>query len=362
MAALSMTRAERLHKLAWFAPLAMLVYGGNAMLVQAPPANLLPADGFAPEWPVLFDLLVLVPMLYLGLFWRDRRRALAGMATLAVAGLVFADWIMPPESRHWLGPLQTGRNLLIAAFVAGEIVLAAGLARLTLGLLREGVDPEQAIARALDARFGDGAVARVLAFEVRMWFYALFASPARALAYAGDEHFSCHAKDGHASNQQGFLLLVLIELPIAHLLLALIWHSTAAWIVTAFSAWGLVFLLGEYRATLRRPISLDADTLYLRYGLSAELQLPIDRIAIARPHAARVARRTEGTLRYCEAGVPNVCLVVEPPISAPGLLGDSRPIREIYLGVDAPARFLDRLDARMACARMHAIPPGHASN
>jgi hypothetical protein len=346
-----MTRAQDRRRLAWFAPLALLVYVGNAVLVRSPPTGLLPAGAAAPDWPVLFDLLVLVPLLYLGLFWRDRRRALAGAAMLALVGLVLADWIVPPESRNWLGPLQAGRNLLIAAFVAGEIVLAVGLARMTLRLLRDGDDPELAIASALHARFGDSAVARLLAFEVRMWFYALFASPRRPLSYAGDEHFSCHAKDGHASNQQGFLLLVLLELPIAHVLLALFWHPPAAWIVTALSAWGLVYLLGEYRATLRRPISLDVDNLHLRYGLSAELMLPLERIASAQPHGERVARRTAGSLRYCDAGVPNVCLIVEPPIEVAGLLGQSRPIRRIYLGVDAPARFLDHLNGTLAGVR-----------
>ena len=348
MNTLPMSHPDKLRRLAWFLPLALLVYAANAWLVRSPPAHLVAPGALAPEWPVLFDLLLMVPLLYLIAFRRDRRRALTGAVALAVAGVMIAGWIVPLASQHWLGILQTGRNLLIAAFVVGEIALAVGLARLTLKLLRVGNDPERAIASALHARFGDSAVARLLAFEVRMWFYALFASARRKLVYAGDEHFTCHAKDGHASNQHGFILLILIELPIVHVLLSLFWTATAAWIVSAFSLWGLAFLLGEHRATLRRPVSLDAEHLHVRYGLCAELAVPLDRISAVSPHGERVSRRSPGTLRYCDAGVPNVCITLDPVLDVPGLFGDTRPVARIYLGVDAPARLLGSIRARIA--------------
>ncbi len=348
MHAMRMTRPETLRRLRWFVPIAVVIYLANAWLTHRPPAFLISPDASAPEWPVLFDALLTVPLLYLFIFRRDGRRALAAAAMLAVSGVMIAGWIVPIASQHWLGVLQVGRNLLAVVFVVGEIALAVGLARLTLRLLRDDADPERAIADTLRARFGDTPVARLLAFEVRMWFYALFVSAKRKLVFVGDEHFTCHAKEGHASNQQGFILLILIELPIVHVLLSVFWHARVAWIVTALSLWGLCFLIAEYRASLRRPISLDSERVYIRYGLAAELAVPLTRIARAVPHREAVARRIPGTLRYCEAGAPNVCMYLDPALDVPDLFGETRSIERIYLGVDAPGRFLEHLNTRLA--------------
>ncbi|MEO7062924.1 MAG: hypothetical protein ABI082_04015, partial [Dokdonella sp.] len=331
----SMSRDEKLHKLGWFVPLALLVYVANAWLTHHPPAMLVAPGTAVPEWPVLFDCLVTVPLLYLLVFQRLRRKAWMGAGMLAVTGIMLGGWIIPEGSRQWLGVLQTGRNLVAAVIAIGEIALAVGLARLTLRMLRNGNDPEQAVAAALHARFGNTPVVHFLAFEVRMWFYALFANAKRTLTFAGEEHFSYHAKDGHASNQQGFIFLIAFELPIMHVLLWLFWQSTGAWIVSALSLWGLCFLIAERRATLKRPISLDDGHLYIRYGLAAELVVPLERIHSVVPHREPVARRTPGTLRYCEAGAPNVCIHLIPGFVVPGLLGNARTIEYIYLGVDA---------------------------
>ncbi len=347
MSDVMMTRPEKLRRLAWFVPLAGLIYVANALLMRSPSISLVATGTTPPEWPVLFDVLLTVPLLYLFVFRREGRRAVAGAAMLAISGVMIAGWIVPIASQHWLGVLRTGRNLLTATLVLGEIVLAIGLARLTLRQLRDSSDPERAISHALQQRFGDTPVARLLAFEVRMWFYALFVSPRRKLIFAGDEHFTCHAKDGHASNQQGFIVLILIELPLVHVLLTMFWSSHVAWIVTALSLWGLCFLIAEYRATLRRPISLDNERLYIRYGLAAELVLPLTRIAHADAHRKAVARRLPGVRRYCESGVPNVCLHLAPALDVDGLFGVPHSIERIYLGVDAPARFLQQLNARL---------------
>lgn len=358
----ALSRTQRLHRLATFGLLALLVCLGNAWLVRHPPAVLVAPGMHAPEWPVLVDVLVTVPLLYLFLFRRNGRRALAGTAMIAVSGIMVAGWIVPIEGQHWLGFLRIARNLFAACLVAGEIALAIGLARLTLRLLRDGNDPELAVASALRARFGDTLVARLLAFEVRLWFYALFATASRKLAFKGDAHFSCHAKDGLASNQLGFIVLIGAELPLVHVMLSLFGQPRIAWAVSLLSVWGLCFLIAERRATLRRPISIDAAHLYVRYGLGSELVVPLSRIGQVAAHREAVARRTPGALRYCEAGVPNVCIHLDPAIEIPGLLGETRLIRRIYLGVDAPGAFIRRLaDGLRGCTAPDTCDPASAS-
>ncbi len=343
----ALNRSQKLHRLAWFLPLAAAVYLGNAWIVRHPWDALVAPNGIAPEWPVLVDVLVTVPLLYLIAFWRNGRRAWIGAGMIAATGIVIADWIVPAESRQWLDALGTLRHLVVALIVVGEGALIVGVARLIGRLSRQGGNVETAIDSAVHSTFGDAPVARLLAFEARMWFYALFASSRRPQVFAGDEHFTYHLKDGHASNQQGFIVLILIELPILHVLLTLFWHAQAAWIVTLLTVWGLCFLVGEYRASTRRPISVDGEAVYVRYGLAAEVRIPLQHIASVRPSRIPVRRRTPGVLRYCEAGDPNVCIELAPPLLLPGMFGAESSIERIYLGLDAPERFITSLRGRI---------------
>ncbi|WP_347259516.1 hypothetical protein [Rudaea sp.] len=77
-------------------------------------------------------------------------------------------------------------------------------------------------------------------------------------------------------------------------------------------------------------------------------------IAWATVHREAVPRRIPGVRRYCESGVPNVCLHLAPALDVNGLFGETRSIERIYLGVDAPARFLEQLNARLEAISLGA--------
>lgn len=66
---------------------------------------------------------------------------------------------------------------------------------------------------------------------------------------------------------------MLIDPAVAHVLLTLLASTTAAWAVTALSVLGMGLMAGHYRASGRCSVSLDADTVYLRYGLSLAVGL-----------------------------------------------------------------------------------------
>ena len=347
MTAFVLDQGQRRRRGIVFLLFAAIVVAGNAWLSRFPPAASIAPSAAAPEWPVLVDLLLVVPLAYLALFHREGRRAWIKAGMLALAGITVAGWIVPAANQHQLVVLRALRNVSALLAVAGEIALAVVLAGLVFGLLRERADPEAAIDRALRDRFGDVALAQVLAFEVRLWFWALFGSAGRGFAFAGDRHFGTHAKDGHASNQQGFLLLIGAEIPVLHLVSALLWSPAVAGIITALSSWGWVFLFAEHRATLRRPVSLSHDALFVRYGLRAERVVPLRQIESISLHGAPVARRQAGSLCYCESGAPNVRIELSPPLAVPGLFGAARPIRRIYLGVDEPQRFIAAVVERL---------------
>ncbi len=140
---------------------------------------------------------------------------------------------------------------------------------------------------------------------------------------------------------------MVFDIPIAHLLLHFLWSPTAAWVATALTAWGLLYLVADYRATLARPVSLGVAALHVRCGaLACDAVIPYAAIAaVARvPHPER---RLPGKRYFRHQGVMNVEITLRPGSALPTLLGSDKAASHLVLGVDDPAQFVGALTARL---------------
>lgn len=346
-AAPGMSPAETRRATAWALGVAAAVYLFGWIALNHPPGWML-AAGPLPQWPVALDLFVTVPALYWWLHRRDRRRAWLGALGLAAFAVGAAGYVLPEtQGLLWstLRALRVGGLMLV---VLVEFWVVAGALRLALKL-RHDSNPDYALGRALREKLGDTFAARALAFDMRVWLQVF--GGRRPWRYRGEAHFGYDRKDANASTQQAFLILMLIDLPVTHALLAVFASSTAAWVVTALTVLGLGLMGGHYRATLRCPVSLDAGTLYLRYGLSvAECAIPLNAIAAVQTLRGEQPRRAPGTLRLCDAGEPNLRIQLHEPRVVEGWFGLQRTVASIDLGLDQPAAFLNEFQ------RLHAAP------
>ena len=127
------------------------------------------------------------------------------------------------------------------------------------------------------------------------------------IEFAGEQHFSYYEKDGNASNQFAFIMIILFEIPLAHLLLHFVWSPLGALIITIITAYGLLWMIGNYRATIKRPISISNESLYVRYGLLGNTKVNLRSIENAQMVGGRVRRRKE-IVRHVAAGSANVKL------------------------------------------------------
>lgn len=331
-AATSLLNSDARRRHAVFIAFAALVLAGNALLTG--PLQTLHGMG-VQEWPVAFDLLVLLPVVYL---WVNRSRgkqAWAGAVTILGVGILAGSWILPEHSQR-LWPWLVGlRWLMLAVLLAVQAALVVTLLRAVLGAGRATnleLHLDQAIARRLGER---NPMLNLFRMEARLWLYALLRNPVRT-PFPGEHHFRGDRQNGNASSQQAFLILVGAEIPLMHVLVH-VFSPIAALVVTALSLYGFVFLLAEYRATLHRPMTLDGHTLHLRYGLVHDLSIPCEWIARLEP-AAGTARRATGRVRAYGMGAATHKLILQPGTRLRGLFGEQE-VTEILVGVDDPARF-----------------------
>ena len=322
-----------------FLLLAAAVIAANAVLVHGYPRL---GAGPAPEWPVMFDLLLFLPLACLALHWRQGWRA-AALKAAAVAGLgvLAGSLILPAGSKQLWRTVEDLRFVILALVLLVQAGVLVMLLR-EVFRARHGHNLELAMAQAIAQRFGDSAFAQVLQLEGRIWLYALARRPVRH-AFPGTRHFSVDRQGMNASNQFAFLVLVGVELPIAHLLIALFDPMLAA-VVTALSAYGFLFLLAEYRATRLRPVSVTDRGLQLRHGVAADLLLEWRAIASATPTRGPV-RRARRERRLVGMGEANVVIELKPGTEVPGVFGP-RTLERIQLGVDDADGLLAEIRAR----------------
>ncbi len=289
------------------------------------------------EWLFLIDGLLVLPLFC---FWciKDKQQAAIKALIMSCLVVMLGGYIIPQANQVLLPYLETGRFGLLALFLLFEVSAIVTVFLAIKTGLNNRSDPDEAIAKPISRFLGEGLIAQILMFEARIWTYVLFAKKIKNHQFNGQSHFSYHLKDGALSNKKGFIVLVLLEIPLAHVLLHYIWSPTAASVITLLTFFSLLLFIAECRSLSRRPISLDVDTLFIRYGLFAPMNLSLCNVAEVAMNQEYVPR-TKHHKRYNSAGIPNVIISLKLAVG---------PIKKVYLGLDRPVEFIALVKSRVA--------------
>lgn len=298
-----------------------------------------------PDWTLLVDFSLTLPLLYYALFRPALKKWLLRWVQLIGFGILLGSLIIPPSSRLIWPGLEMARNTALGLLLPIELAVFAGIAYAIWKLARLDGDIDNAMRSAITERLGTSVSANLVLFEARVWLYAL--GKLKRVRYTGARHFSYARQQGNASNQLGFIIAILFELPLAHMLLHFIWSPRVAWIASALSAWGLLYLVAEYRATLLRPVSIDSRALLIRYGiLAADAEIAWGQIrSIAQ--VQQQVRRQVGVRRYKQMGELNIVIHLQPGVELPNVFGSAQPITEIHLGIDNAEDFIEAVRSKI---------------
>jgi len=328
--------------------LALLVILGNWLLIQTPIYGLTRP---LPEWPIAFDLLVMLPLLYIFIHRKVRKKALLGGISLIAFGILVGAIIIPSEHQQIWTHFISWRYVLLAFLVLAELTLITFVIYALLSKRRSSINTlesqdeyqcqtESRLHQLICSTFGPSITTRFILLEMRMWLYC-FGGKRRLQITADKQAYYYDKQYENASTQQGFLFLIGAELPIAHVLIHL-YSPTLALVITALSVYGFCFLVAEYRATLYRPISISHDVLHLKYGLLTNTKIPLNQIASVQP-AKQGVKAQKGRWRFKGSGDVNVCIQMKPHSILQGLFRQEH-VEEIYLGVNNPQHFIQELN------------------
>lgn len=347
--------SHRFYPAVWFIPSAAALYAFCILTLHSP------AFASRPELisrAVTFDFVVSVPCLYWWLMVRRARWPTLSLLPVWVLCLLVAGALLPPAHRQFLY-LARYLIVLVEVGVVGVIALKAAGATRAYRTQRAaagggGHDPVESLRAGLRQALPVARAADVVADELALLYYALLSWRRSALPPAGAVAFSYHRESGYGALLLTLAFLAVLELVGAHFVVASWWGHGAAWVLTALSLYGLVWLLGFYQAVRLRPIVVGAESLQVRVGLRWDVQVPFSQIAgVYTPAAGKAYPKGGDFLRAVTLGEPQLIIRLHEPLTARGMYGMSRQVRAIGVAVDDAAAFREILISRVRAARAH---------
>lgn len=297
---------------------------------------------------IAFDLLVVLPGLFYVCIVRRYALPISTVAAVFGGGLALSHWLLPTAEL----PVLTWAGRLAAA---GEVaVLAYSLVRLRR--VRQGYQA----AKVHSADFIEnlhaatqpllGRLTAAVVTEVAVLRYAVLGPWVQPEVLPTDHVFPTHQKSGFVALLATATGLSLVEAGAAHLIVGH-WWPRVAWVLTALSAYSVLWLVAHGQAVRCRPVLLTATTLVVRVGL-------VWRIATLRAHLVSAVELTAMPAPAPEVlnaarpllTPPNLLLTFAEPQRVRGLYGLHRTVRYLAIYVDEPADLARQL---AACPAAH---------
>jgi hypothetical protein len=317
----------------WFAAPLVAIYAAALVVLEVLPRTAAPgliAGGLT------VDLVVLVPALYYAVMIRGRGWPAITLAPVFLLSFGAASLAVPDEHHALLGVIGYALPAAELALVGFVGYKAWRVARANRAAREAGGDFYDRVRETLRGAFDAPAVAGAFAYEVALFHYAFAIRRAEAPEHA----FSYHRRSGYGAVLAALLMAAGLELVGVHVLLRS-WSEAAAWVHVALSLYGVVWLVGDYRAMRRRPHELRAAGLRVRYGLRWDVEVAWDRVAVVR--RTRRPPEGEGSLNTVPLGRPRYVVELREPAEATGPYGLTREVRRVGLIVDDVERFEQRL-------------------
>jgi hypothetical protein len=285
---------------------------------------------------LMLDLLIGVPLAYYLLAVRRAgwpARTLIPVVLLSLTGAA----LVLPDQREML------KRFSEAVSIPAEIGLIGWITVRTVRSFRKagvgaGDDVLERLRIAAREILPVRRAAEAIASEMAIFYYALFAWR-RPRAPLAARVFTYHRTSGYGAIVFALLIITIGEgLPV-HLLVTR-WSAKAAWVLTVLTAYSVLWILADYRATRLRPVLLDEETLCVRTGLRWTIRIPRSHIVAIHKKAPQ---KSEPRVRTALPITTPLWIELAEPVTAHGPYGITRRARWISVSVDEAKAFQEAL-------------------
>ncbi len=280
---------------------------------------------------VAVDLLVTLPLLFLGtVVLSGRARPAAALVIVVAGGLITR--LLVPQAISWagLGVILALAELAVISMAVTKLCVAVRRLRLSAD---GSSDLTRVIRDLVTQTIGPSLVGRIVAADFTLISYALVGWWMNPEVPENAEAVDSGA--GSISISIGLGLAVLAEAVALHPVLWK-WHPAGAIIHGLLALWALLWILGDINGLRLRPSYVDGNRLVLRQGLRWQIEVPLDGLKTRRAEPDDLDHRSPDRLDLAVGDGPTHVLELEGNITAHGLFRD-RGFREVAVRFEASA-------------------------
>lgn len=262
-----------------------------------------------------------------------------------------AIWVGYALSVLTLGSPSSGiLPYLISALIPIEAAIAIRECRKLIKVVKsareENSDPMTWFKAAMFYLVLKDKPASMAAAELSIWYYALLSWRKKPYVFNNEIAFTYHNAGGYMNMMLGLILAFPIEIIGVHLLISQ-WNPLAACVITGLSIYAAIWLIGDARARVMRPIVISNKSLRLECGIQMHVTTPLSNIKTICKSEEELFDIPKGEkLNYGTFYQANTWVVFKNPVAASTILGEKN-VRTIGLSLDDPNAFFRSIEAEL---------------
>ncbi|GMN10547.1 hypothetical protein MTsPCn9_24770 [Croceitalea sp. MTPC9] len=293
------------------------------------------------SFAITADLLLTVPFVYFLLIHKSKIPKTTVIPVMLV-GLLVGSYFLPKESQTYLEVFKNWALPIIELSILFFIILKIRKAIKTYKRLHNKSLDFYTILKDTCSEILPKKLVIPFATEVAVFYYG-FINWRKSVLKPGE--YSYHKNSGTISLLVAIIFIIGVETVVLHILLAK-WSAIAAWILSILSIYTAIQLFGFLKSMLKRPILIENNTLYLRYGIMNESVVPIKAIDSVElfTKGIKLDRETRKLSFLGELESHNVMIRLKKEHTLTGLYGIKRNFKVLVLHVDNKIEFVNQLN------------------
>lgn len=290
------------------------------------------------------DLLLTVPFVYF-LLIRKSKIPKTTVIPVMIIGLLIGSYFLPKESQTYLDLFKNWALPVIELSILTFVIFKVRKAITSYKKLKSVTPDFYDTLKRVCSEILPKKLVLPFAIEVAVFYYGFINWKTREI---NENEFTYHKNSGTITLLVAIIFIIAIETLVFHTLL-LKWSNSAAWVLTFLSIYSGIQLFGFLKSMYKRPISIENDKLFLRYGIMNETTIAlkdIDRIEVSsKDIALNKETRKLSFLGGLESH--NIIIRLNEENTLIGLYGIKRTYKNLALHVDNKIEFKDRLNTAL---------------
>ena len=287
------------------------------------------------------DLLLTVPLVYFLLIQKSEIPNTTVIPVMII-GLLVGSYFLPQESQTYLSIFKTWALPVIEISILTFVTIKVRRAIKKYKSLKGSTPDFYNALKSTCYEILPKKLVLPFATEVAVFYYGFINWKTKEI---NENEFTYHKNSGTPILFAGFIMIIGIETVALHFLLAR-WSIVTAWVLSALSVYTAIQVFGFAKSLSKRPISINKDSLSLKYGILNEVEIPfsdIDKVELSRkPLEKNDLTKTLSPLGELESH--NIIIHLKKEKELVGLYGMKKKFNLLGLHIDKPIEFNEKME------------------